>query len=138
LENINNLNPGSTSRTIQELDKFYPDWRDTFINSPLESNNVLYQFVLDTLNNNLILHFISTYLLLMLLIIFLAKTVLINSDFNFLNKFFLNNTLKLLIIKYISIWQKSNNIWIFFIIICVIIFNVASLISIFNLISVLK
>jgi hypothetical protein len=25
LENINNLNPGSTSRTIQELDKFYPD-----------------------------------------------------------------------------------------------------------------
>lgn len=136
--NTPNLNPGGTSRIIQELDKFNPDWRDTFINSPLESDKVLYQFALDTLNNNLILHFISTYLLLMLLIIFLAKIILINSDFKFLDRFFINNTLKLLIIKYISIWQKSNNIWIFFIIICVIIFNIASLISIFNLISVLK
>lgn len=136
--NTPNLNPGGTSRTIQELEKFNPDWRDTFINSPLESDKVLYQFVLDTLNNNLILHFISTYLLLMLLIIFLAKIILINSDFKFLDKLFINNTLKVLIIKYISIWQKSNNIWIFFIIICVIIFNIGSLISIFNLISVLK
>jgi hypothetical protein len=74
----------------------------------------------------------------MLLIIFLAKLIFINYDFKNLDRFFINNTLKLLIIKYISIWQKSNNIWIFFIIICVIIFNIASLISIFNLISVLK
>jgi len=136
--NTPNLNPGGTSRTIQELDKFNPNWRDIFINSPLESDKVLYKFVLDTLNDNLILHFLSIYLLLMLLIIFLAKLILINSDFNFLEKFYINNTLKSLIIKYISIWQKSNNIWIFSIITCVIIFNIASLISFFNLISVLK
>ena len=136
--NTPNLNPGGTSRTIQELDKFNPNWRDMFINSPLESDKVLYKFVLDTLNDNLILHFLSIYLLLMLLIIFLAKLNLINSDFNFLEKFYINNTLKSLIIKYISIWQKSNNIWIFSIITCVIIFNIASLISFFNLISVLK
>ena len=74
-----------------------------FINSPLESDKVLYKFVLDTLNDNLILHFLSIYLLLMLLIIFLAKLNLINSDFNFLEKFYINNTLKSLIIKYISI-----------------------------------
>ena len=138
LRNTQNLNLGETSRTIQELDKFNPDWRDAFINSPLESDKVLYQFVLETLNNNLILHFISTYLLIMLLIIFIAKLILINSNFNFLEKFHLNETLKLIIVKYISIWQKSSHIWIFFIIICVIIFNIASLISLFNLISVLK
>jgi hypothetical protein len=84
------------------------------------------------------LHFISIYLLLMLSIIFIAKLILINSDFNFLEKFYLNKTLKLIIIKYISIWQKSSPIWIFFIITCVIIFNMASLISLFNLISILK
>jgi len=132
------FNPGETNRTIQELDQLNPNWRDSFINSPLESDKVLYQFVLDTLNNNLVLHFISIYLLLMLLIIFLAKLILMNSNFNFLEKFNLNNSLKLLIIKYISIWQKSNHIWIYFIVICLIVFNVASLISLSNLISILK
>jgi hypothetical protein len=136
--NAPNFNPDGTSRVIQELDKSNPNWRDTFINSPLESDKVLYQFVLDTLNNNLILHFISTYLLIMLLAIFIAKLILINSNFNFLDKFHLNKTLRHIIIKYISIWQKSSHIWIFFIIICVIIFNIASLISLFNLISILK
>jgi hypothetical protein len=132
------FNPEGASRVIQELDKSNPNWRDTFISSPLESDKVLYQFVLDTLNNNLILHFISTYLLIMLLVIFIAKLILINSNFNFLDKFHLNKTIKDIIIKYVSIWQKSSHIWIFFIIICVIIFHIASLISLFNLISLLK
>ena len=138
IENIPNLNLGGTSRTIQELNKINPNWRDTFINSPLESDKILYQFVLDTLNNNLILHFISTYLLIMLLIILITKLNLTNSKFNFLEKLNLNKTLKILIIKYVSIWQKSSHIWIFFIIICLIIFNIASLISLFYLRSILN
>jgi hypothetical protein len=74
----------------------------------------------------------------MLLVILIAKLILINSNFIFLEKFNLNKTLRDIIVKYVSIWQKSSHVWIFFIIICVIIFNIASLISLFNLISILR
>ena len=84
---MKNFNRGESSRIILELNQINPNWRDTFINSPLKSDKELYQFVLEVLNNNIILHFITIYLLIMLIIIFLSKLVLNNTNFNFLNNY---------------------------------------------------
>ena len=56
-------NGEQTSKVIDELDKFNPNWRDNFINSPLESENPVTQFILNSLMDSLMLDFISIYLL---------------------------------------------------------------------------
>ena len=84
------------------------------------------------------LHFIIIYLLLMLLLIFICKLVLQNKNFNFVNKYPLGNYINKFLTKYISIWQTSGNIWIFFILTCVIISNIASILSLSHLITILK
>lgn len=127
-----------TSKIIQELEKFDLNWRDIFINSPLEADKELYQFVLNMLNNNILLHFINIYLLTMLLIIFMSKLVLNNTEFHFLKKYFLGQYISHFLVKYISIWQKSGNVWIFFIVICVILFNIVAILSLSHLMTILK
>ena len=62
----------TTSNTPGVLETLNPFLRDMLINSPLE-NTQYSQFILNTLNYNLILHFIILYLMVMLLIIFLSK-----------------------------------------------------------------
>jgi hypothetical protein len=132
-------NREQTSKVISELDKTNPNWRYIFINSPLESDNPIIKFILDSLTNNLILNFICIYLLIMLLIILIIKFILSsNINFDRLNKYPLGNYINRFLVKFISIWQKSNNFWIFFIIIVVIIFNILSSFSIYQLISVLS
>lgn len=154
IENVNkdlyNFNffatPEETEKLYpKELDPQTPDWRNNFIstdfsiNSPLESNSSLTQFALDTLNNHLIINFITVYLLLMLLIIIICKFVL-NKDINFnrLEKYPLGFYINKFLIKYISIWQKSSNVWIFFIIIPLIFFNTIVTFSTYHLILLLK
>lgn len=122
-----------------------PDWKNNFIfpdfpiNSPLESNSSLIQFVLDALNNHLIINFITVYLLLMLLIIIICKFIL-NKDikFNRLDNYPLGIYINKFLIKYISIWQKSGNVWIIFIIISLIFFNTVVTFSTYQLILLIK
>jgi hypothetical protein len=64
----------SNSKILSALDQQSPNWKDSFINSPLEEN--LFPHIIDVLSNNLLLHFIILYLLIMLLIIFTCKFIL--------------------------------------------------------------
>jgi hypothetical protein len=64
----------SNSKILSALDQQNPNWKDSFINSPLEEN--LFPHIIDVLSNNLLLHFIILYLLIMLLIIFTCKFIL--------------------------------------------------------------
>ena len=134
-----------TAKFVMELDPQTPNWREQFvlsdfpINSPLESNNSLVQFMLDALNNHLIINFVTVYLLLMLLIILICKLML-NKEikFNRLEKLPLGIYINNFLIKYISIWQKSGNFWIFSIIISLIFFNTVITFSTYHLILQLK
>lgn len=132
-DNLQNSNLEETSKIIQELNKINPNWKNYFINSPLEPDKI--NCILDSINDNIILHFISTYLLVILLIILIIKLVLLN--LNYLNKFKLNKIFKILLIKYISVWQKNSFIWILFILGLLIIFNLASLFYLIYLRSLL-
>ena len=62
------------SNILSAFDQQSPNWKDSFINSPLEEN--LFPHIIDVLSNNLLLHFIILYLLIMLLIIFTCKFIL--------------------------------------------------------------
>jgi hypothetical protein len=75
----------------------------------------------------------------MLFIILICKLILNNNiNFNRLNNYFLGTYINKFIIKYISIWQSSSNIWIFLIIILLIIFNLISAFSLYRIITVLS
>jgi hypothetical protein len=132
-DNLQNSNLEETSKTIQELNKINPNWKNSFINSPLEPDKI--NCILDSIKDIITLHFISTYLLVILLIILITKLVLLN--LNYLKKFKLNKIFKSLLIKYISVWRKNSSIWIFFILVLLIIFNLASFFSLIYLKSFL-
>lgn len=77
--NVNSIllqsnNHQSNSQVLSALDQQNPNWRDSFINSSLEEN--LFPHIIEVLSNNLLLHFIILYLLIMLLIIFTCKFIL--------------------------------------------------------------
>ena len=137
------VSPEDTAKILKELDQLKPDWKNQFsdfsINSPLEPDNSLIQFVLDALNNHLIINFITVYLLLMLLFIIICKFTL-NKDtkFNRLEKYPLGIYFNKLLIKYLSFWQKIGKFWIFFIIISLIFFNTVMTFSTYQLILLLK
>lgn len=133
------------AKILKELDQQTPDWKndfnfsEIFINSPLESNNSLTQFVLDALNNHLIINFVTVYLLLMLLIILICKFIFTKDiKFNRLEKYPLGIYISKFLIKYISIWQKIGNFWIFIIIISLIFFNTVITYSTYHLILLLQ
>jgi hypothetical protein len=67
-------NHQSNSKVLSALDQQYPNWKDSFINSPLEENIIPH--IINVLSNNLQLHFIILYLLIMLLIIITCKYIL--------------------------------------------------------------
>ena len=60
----------------------------------------------------------------MLTIIIISKFI-INKDykFEFLNKYPLGSYLSRFLVYYVSVWQKSSNMWILFILFIVILFN---------------
>lgn len=144
--NLNfNITPEDTAKIIKELNETSPNWRNDFIlpnftiNSPLESNSSIIQFVLDALNNHLIINFVTVYLLLMLLIILICKfNINKNITFNRLDKYPFGTYINKFLTKYISIWQQFGNIWIFFILIPLIFFNTVVTFSTYQLILLLK
>ena len=97
-----------------------------FIYSPQENEdkNIIISFIIDHLTNQLYLNAIIVYLLLMLTIIIISKLYIDKEyKFEFLNKYPLGSYLSRFLSFYISTWQKSNNVWIFFILFIVIFFN---------------
>ena len=106
ISNIHTItgNLNETSKVISELEKVDPHWRDKFIHSPLEINTSLTKFVLEVLNDHLLLNFIIIYLLIMLLLIFISKFVLNkNTKFNNLNKYPLGNLINKFLVKVLRI-----------------------------------
>lgn len=68
-----------TTNVIEELNKSIPNWKDGFINSPIENgdlDNSIKLFLIETLTNHLILQFIILYLMIMLIIIFTYKLII--------------------------------------------------------------
>lgn len=66
-----------TSDVIKQLDLMNPNWRDSFINSPLElGDNSLVSFLFTSLSNSLYLHYICLYLIFMLIVIYTCKYII--------------------------------------------------------------
>ena len=138
-----NLTKEDTKKIITELDKTNPNWKTDLLNSskdqvdaagvnPLilspgdqtENINPLIQRLIETFTDQLYLNIIIVYLLIMLTIIIISKFI-INKDykFEFLNKYPLGSYLSRFLVYYVSVWQKSSNMWILFILFIVILFN---------------
>jgi hypothetical protein len=127
----------NSSRIIASLEENNPNWRDSFIHSPLEENQL--QFIINTLSNNLLLNFIILYLLIMLLLIISCKfLVKDNIEFKSIKNYRLGKALSYIINKYISIWKVSSNIWIYFILLSLIFFKLVSTYSIYTLLLVFQ
>ena len=139
--------PEKASKVLAEIENTFPapEWGNIFIKSPLEpsgsggGSDPLNQYLLDILSNELILNFVTVYLLVMLLIIFICKLILTKDiQFNKLKKYPLGSYINYFLVKYFSIWQTSGNIWIFLIVISLIVFNVTCVYANYNLIITLK
>src|SRR5258708_18606759 len=84
-ENTEKLNNGTSQITIKgkteasskiliELEKIDPNWKDNFfIKSPLEHGDAITKFFIETLTDNLLLHFIILYFIVILTIIIICK-----------------------------------------------------------------
>jgi hypothetical protein len=142
LNNTIRGNPEQISKVIEQLDLMNPNWRDTFINAPLElgdHSNSLVSFLFTSLSNSLYLHYINLYLIIMLIIIFTCKYI-IDRNINLLpiKKIFLGKYLYLGLTKYLSFWRNSVNFWLYYIMFSLLIFNLASCYSIYQAITALN
>lgn len=125
------------SQVISAFDQQNPNWRDSFIQSPLEEN--LTPHIINVLSYNLILHFIILYLLIMLLIIISCKFIIKeNIEFTKIQNNPLGVWVKYTINKFISIWKVSSNFWIYFILFNVLVFTTASIYYTYYLLVLLK
>jgi hypothetical protein len=131
---LSDANAIENSKVLSTLEQFNPNWKDSFISSPLEPTD----YILNTLSNNLLLNYIVLYLLIMLLIIISCKFVIREDiDTNTIKRFVFSELLSRFIKKYITIWQKSNILWIYLILISIIIFKIVSIFSISIILSIL-
>lgn len=71
---LQSQNNQTNSQIISALDQENPNWRDSFIQSPLDEN--ITPHIISVLSNNLLLYFIILYLLIMLLIIISCKFII--------------------------------------------------------------
>nr|UEX92979.1 hypothetical protein [Paramarasmius palmivorus] len=108
-----------------------PDYKlnlDSFIKCPLDSNEL---FILEMLNNSLLLECIKICLIIILIIILLCK-LLVNSksiEIKFLNKYLLGRFINTLLFRYVNTWQKSNSVWIFLITTLLLSFSLTTLLA---------
>lgn len=149
IKNNNNIieingNEAQTKSVIEELDYTIPTWKDNFINSPIETSDLLSdesikQFLIDSLTNNLILQFIILYLMIMVIIILTCKLIIEkNIQLTNIKNYPLGNNIYYIFNKYISIWHSTGNFWIYVIIFSVIIFIIVLVYSNYQIISYLK
>ncbi len=134
---LQSQNNQTNSQKISALDQQNPNWSDSFIQSPLEEN--ITSHITDILSNNLLLHFIILYLLMMLLVIITCKFIIKDRiGFTRIQNNPLGFWVQTIINKIIAIWKTSSSLWIYFILVNVIIFNVGSIYSIYGLLVLLK
>jgi len=131
-----------TSDVIQALNNNDLNWRfrDLFINSPIESgDNSLLNYILETLPNSFNLHFINIYLLTMIIIIFTCKIILDNNiNLEFLKNYIFGKYLYWGINKYLNIWRGSTNLWIYYLLFCVLIFHSGSAYAVYQVLEAVK
>nr|YP_009710643.1 hypothetical protein [Amanita inopinata]QFZ98592.1 hypothetical protein [Amanita inopinata] len=128
-----------SSKVINEIEKINPNWKDSFINSPLENGEVLNQYLIENLTNNLLLHLIMLYLIIMLIIIITCKFILNdNNQFSKIKNLPLGNFISKILTKSISVWQISSNIWIYLILFSLSIFTIITTYSIYNMLVFLQ
>lgn len=85
------------------------------------------------------LQFICVYLLLMLIVIFSCKLIIDrNISLEILKKYPLGKYLYLVITKYISFWQDNASFWLYFVMFVLVIFTLASTLSIYQVIAAIK
>lgn len=136
-------NNEQVSQVISEMSKTDPNWADKFftINSPLEKSEILniplVRAIIDIISSNLVLQFIILYLLIMVVIIFSTKVIVENKiNFDNLLNYRLGKYPHKLITLYVNIWKNSANIWIYYILFCLIFFNCISIYSLYYILSV--
>jgi hypothetical protein len=143
IEVDNDLSP-----ILKEIKKTNPNWGTTdsqdVILSPLENNNEIIDFLIDSLTDLFVMIVGTVYLLLMLTIIFICK-IAINKEIEikFLTKLKIFNIeigskINNFINWYINIWQKSSNFWIFLILFVLIFGNTCSLYFLYKILYLLK
>jgi hypothetical protein len=123
----------NNSNILKALEQQNHNWKDSFIPSPLEPTD----FIINTLSNNILLEYIILYLLFMLLIIISCK-ILIRDEIELktIKRFVVSEVLSKFIKKYITIWQTSNILWIYFILISIIISEMVSILSLINILKI--
>lgn len=137
-------------------ERVMPDWNNSVIDltpvanrffiaqSPLEKPETLISFLIEGLTYHFIINFTTIYLLITLTIIFICKFILRkNMEFKFLTKLSIFKwqigvKINKLLNWYISMWQKSSNVWIFFILIVLIVTNTGSLYSLTRILKFLN
>jgi hypothetical protein len=131
---LSDHNAVQNSTVLQTLDQYNPNWKDLFISSPLENIDLITNMLYD----NLMLDYIILYLLVMLLIIISCKFVVSEDiDSKTIKRFVFSDFLSKLIKKYITIWQKSTVLWIYFLLFSLIIFVGTSIISLITILKIL-
>jgi len=134
---INN-NSWAKAQVIEELTKANSNWlEDFYINSPSEPlNSNLLSYLLEMLNNLLILQYLISYLIIMVIIIFTC-TIVANKNISLenLKSYPLGKYIYLALTKYISVWRETANFWIFFILISLLCFSLVSCYGMYQIIS---
>ena len=126
-----NGNTEASSKILTELDKLDPNWKDNFfVKSPLENGDAITKFFIETLTDNLILHFIILYFIVGLTIIIFCKFNLPKDpQFPKIKTLPFGNLIHKLLTHYITVWQISSSFWIYLILFFLFLFNLGSIIS---------
>jgi hypothetical protein len=146
-----NGNTEASSKILTELDKLDPNWKDKFfvkspletddaitkffivnffVKSPLENGDAITKFFIETLTDNLILHFIILYFIVGLTIIIFFKFNLPKEpQFPKIKTLPFGNLIHKLLTHYITVWQISSSFWIYLILFFLFLFNLGSIIS---------
>jgi hypothetical protein len=123
----------TTSKNLSEI------FSESNINSPLESNEFLTNEIINLLNNEFILHLITIYLILMLILVFTIKYVIDqNLNLERIKSLPLGKYISYFIISIINSWKVSSVFWIYFFLFFILIFTCASTYGIFAILFVLK
>lgn len=142
-----NLSSSEYGSIINTLNKEIPNWRDSFkvdpkfadnfsVDSAIEFNESAIKFIRESIMDSVVLDIISAQFSFTLLTIIICKFLLSsNISFDRLNKYRLGTYISKMLKSYISLWQRSSNIWIFSIIILLILFNIASAYSLLRVLS---
>jgi hypothetical protein len=89
-----------------------PNWKDLFINSPLENTELLrINRAIEYLNINLSLHYLILYLIFMVLLIFTSKLLIENnSKLEAIKKLPLGYYIHFILNKIIKMWIINANV----------------------------